>query len=280
MFKPLHVGLIMLGRLKTLIFLIFMWQAFWSWMYFKIGADVVSMMMQRFPNESFTPMSRHLFTFQSEFLFMNTSMAMPTLSIILTLLAIRYIVSPIIQSGLYYTLREEGERSLHLFFKGIRQWCFTFYITNGIKWLLMAFPLLWLLDDWISQWQKAYRIEMFIQESSSSLIWYLFYVFVISMWVMWVQIVIVQHPNVPLVSCFARGLWFMVRNLFKILLIFILLLFILFFISAAFEGIAYFLTGWILLAVQQLSIFWRTFGKVWYVSTWNQYYKSKKPLVI
>lgn len=280
MLKLLYTGLMALSRFKGVILLIFIWQALWSWIYFKMGTDLVSLIMRHYPNDSFTPMSRHLFNFQSEFLFMKTSMAVPSLSILITLLAIRYVVSPVIQSGLYYTLREENGRSLHLFFKGIRQWCFKFYLTNGIKWLLMAFPLLWLINDWISNWQDAYRVEMFIQESSPSLIGYLIYVFLISMWIMWVQIVMVQHPNIPFLGTFLRGLWFMVRNLLPILLLFLFLLCILLFISAAFEGIAYLLAGWSLLAVQMLGTFWRTFGKIWYVSTWNQYYKSKKPLVI
>jgi hypothetical protein len=221
MLKTFYSGWMALNRIKSVIALIFVWHVLWGALFYTLSKEIIAWIMFRLPNASFTPLMNSLFSFEAEFLIMNTSVVISSLSVIFTLLAIRYLFSPIIQAGLYYTLKELGDRPLHLFFQGIRKWCVTFYITNGIKWLLMILPLVWL-----------------------------------------------------------SGLWFMIRNGVTILILFLLLGLSIFLLTGFFEGIAYFLTGWFLLGIQQLSLLVRTIGKVLFLATWTELYRSKKPLVL
>jgi hypothetical protein len=280
MFKPVHSGFFLMTRQKSVLLIIFLWQALWSWIYFTVIKEVVQNVMLRFPNDTFSPVSRSLFSFEGEFLLLKTSFAVPTLSVILTLLSIRYLFSPIIQAGLYYSLKENRERPLYQFLKGIRKWGLTFYLTNGVKWLLIALPLFWLVDYWSLSLESAYRLEQFLSSIISSLLWYFGYVFVVYMWVMWVQIRAVHDTETPIVQSFFKGLWFMVRHLISIIILFVTLLFFVLLLTAVFEGIAYFLAGGLLLLTQQLSVLWRVFGKVWFLSTWMELYKEKNSMAV
>jgi hypothetical protein len=273
MFKPIHSGLLLMTRQKSVLLIIFLWQALWSWIYFTAGKEVVQNVMYRFPDASFSPLSQSLFSFEREFLLMRTSLAIPTLSIVLTLLIIRYLFSPIIQAGLYCSLKENRENPLIQFINGIRQWSLTFYLTNGVKWLLIGLPLVWLVGHWRTNLENAYRLEPFLHSITDSLLWYGAYIFVVYMWVMWVQITIVHEPHTSIAKAFTGGLWFLIRSLIPILVLFVALLFIVLFFTAAFEGIAYFLAGGLLLLAQQLSVLWRVFGKVWFLSTWMEFYR-------
>lgn len=276
MLKPIASGLLLLNRRKTIVLLILMWTGVWSGVYSYWLKDLVNEILLRLPINTFSPLSLSLLNFEAEYLMMKTSMAVPTVGVILTLFAIRYLITPVIQAGLYHVLINPTDRAVADFKEGVRQWAGPFYVILAVKWAILVLPLLILVVKWMTAWKEAYYIQTFLDKVMTSVIAYIVYFIFISFWFMWVQIAVVNHPSRTIPQQLCHGLWFLLKKSFPIIILVGVLLFGFTVIGIVIEGVAALSAGLLLVLLHQLSILWRSFTKIWFISSSIDFYKTNQ----
>jgi hypothetical protein len=261
-------GLRKLGKLKTVIFALLLWQLLWSTVLVVIAKPVVDSILYRWPNEDLSGMTSYLYSFEFQFLLMNGGLTQAVMGTLLSLLAIRYLFSPLIEAGLYYSLYRAGGGSISPFLSGIRRYAKAFYAMHAIQWLFIFIPLLFLWGDWSESWHNGYRIDSFLIEHQSSILSFIVYFLFIKLWLTWAQLTLISESELPLWKAYTVSLWYLVRRFYLWFMIGIIYLLLSTLLMGALEGIALLVTGTALLLIQQLSLFSRTICKVWLIGSW------------
>lgn len=135
-------------RHKYVGVLIFIYRLMWGFLLFRFVDSVITPVLSRYPNVGAGKDAAALFLIEAEFRLLRTDLADPLLWMLGGMLAIRMIIAPLINAGLFYsfhhahmTREEDGTRML----AGIRQRWKPIVLLYGIENALILLPVVWLL---------------------------------------------------------------------------------------------------------------------------------------
>ncbi len=137
-------GLQLARRQSFAIGVMFLFQFFWSMLFYQFIQDHVVSVMKRFPPQQLAIERVDLFLNESALLLFETELAQPFLWTLLFFILARFVISPFITAGVYDSLHSEGPRGT-IFIQGMKRLSAFFTILFWLRSLLTAIPLYWLI---------------------------------------------------------------------------------------------------------------------------------------
>lgn len=132
-------------RSAFLIFLLFLYQYVIGWMLFRMVKSHVIPLLHRYPGGELTDYSTQLFLLEAQFRLLKTDLIAPYLWTLGIFLALRMLLTPLINCGIFHALAHGQERGgqRRAFFRGIRQHAKPFLLLYLLQIILTAAPLIW-----------------------------------------------------------------------------------------------------------------------------------------
>lgn len=166
-------------RHKYVGVLIFIYRLTWGFLLFRFVDSVVTPVLARYPDMGPGKDAAALFLIEAEFRLLRTDLADPLLWMLGGMLAIRMIITPLINAGLYYSFhhahmtREDGSGTRML--TGMRKRWKPIVLLYGIENVLILLPIVWLLPVAKSHFFTAASASGWLQEllpyAASWLVW-------------------------------------------------------------------------------------------------------------
>jgi len=95
-------------RHRYVIVLLFLYQLLWGFAIYRMAEGVIRPLLLRYPGVTRDSAALERFLYEAQFRLLKTDLAQPYLWGLLLLLLLRMAVSPLINAGLYYSLRRSG----------------------------------------------------------------------------------------------------------------------------------------------------------------------------
>ncbi|WP_020618483.1 hypothetical protein [Paenibacillus daejeonensis] len=131
-------------HLYIVIFL-FLYQLLWGFGLYRYVESTFIPLLKRFPDTLPAERAVQVFLMEAQFQLMKTDLIQPYLWTLGALLLVRMLFSPLIQSGLLYSLRHATDEGGTKFFQGIRASWKKITLLYWIKSILVLAPAWWLL---------------------------------------------------------------------------------------------------------------------------------------
>lgn len=148
--------------------LIFIYRLMWGFLLFRFIDSVVTPVLARYPDLGPGKDAAALFLIEAEFRLLRTDLADPLLWMLGSMLAIRMIVTPLINAGLFYSFHHthmaREDKSGTRMLAGIRQRWKPIVLLYGIENALILLPFVWLLPVAKSQFFAAASASGWLHE--------------------------------------------------------------------------------------------------------------------
>lgn len=128
-----------------IVILLFIYQLLWGFFLFRFVQSIVTPLLKRFPDTMQSDQAIYWFVMEAQFQITKTGLLQPYLLTLAALLAIRMIITPLINAGLIYSLHKSSDTGDTYFFEGIRTAWKPVALLYAIKSLLILLPLAWYL---------------------------------------------------------------------------------------------------------------------------------------
>ncbi|OPH49006.1 hypothetical protein BC351_37890 [Paenibacillus ferrarius] len=125
--------------------ILFVYQMGWGILLYKLVQGVLVPLMHRFPGADQPKEALQLFLAESQFQIMKTDLIYPYLWWLAALLLLRMLLTPLLNSGVYYSLTHSEQNAGYRFFRGIKELMLPFLLAYITRITLTAAPLIWLL---------------------------------------------------------------------------------------------------------------------------------------
>jgi len=146
MSQRLRQGWNMTRRHFNVILLYFFYQALWGFVLYRIIDHIVSPLLLRYPKITNHAEALQLFWIENQFNLIKTDLIIPYVWGLAGILLLRMIITPIMQSGIYYSLYEMSQGSKHTAFrKGISLCWKPMMLVYWLKSFAIVAPLIYLL---------------------------------------------------------------------------------------------------------------------------------------
>ncbi|CAM3412052.1 hypothetical protein [Marinicrinis lubricantis] len=158
-----------------LILMFYFYHFIWGFFLYRLIRSITVPILQRYPGDVLNPMDLKLYWLEFHFRLTKTDMIEPYLWGLGGLLLLRMVLTPILQSGLFYTFHVTGHRQRRSFRKGVQKYAKVFALYYGLRVVLTAAPLYWLLPLWIGKLQTHYELLPYLEEVWLTFALYLVY---------------------------------------------------------------------------------------------------------
>ncbi|MCM3342217.1 carbamoyl transferase [Paenibacillus sp. MER TA 81-3] len=122
--------------------ILFLYQLLWGFFVYRFIDGIVLPVLLRYPNPAPTEMSSQLFLIESQFHLSKTNDYAPYLWIVVGCMAIRMLLTPFIEAGLFYAIAHPRQSGL-TFFQGIKVVWKPMLLLYTIKTVLLLAPAYW-----------------------------------------------------------------------------------------------------------------------------------------
>jgi hypothetical protein len=131
-----------------LVLILFAYRLGWGIAFYGIVQSIVVPLLHRYPGIQAAKGQTELFLAEGQFQLLKTDFIDSYLWLFLGLLLTRMIITPMLNAGIYYSLRQTHLNSGYRFFKGIRELGGAFLLYYLVQMLLTLAPLYILLPKW------------------------------------------------------------------------------------------------------------------------------------
>ncbi|RXZ79989.1 hypothetical protein EBB07_20765 [Paenibacillaceae bacterium] len=128
-----------------IVILLFLYQLLCGFFLYRFVDSIVVPLLKRYPDTLQSQSTVHLFITEAQFQLMKTDILHPYLWTLGILFGIRMLMTPLINAGLFYSLRNATDEGGTRFFEGIRRAWKPVTLLYWITLLLIAAPGWWLL---------------------------------------------------------------------------------------------------------------------------------------
>ncbi|GFZ96824.1 hypothetical protein GCM10008018_49010 [Paenibacillus marchantiophytorum] len=176
--------------------ILFVYQMGWSILLYKLVQGVLVPLMHRFPGGQQPKEALQVFLAESQFQLMKTDLSHSYLWWLGALLALRMLLTPVLSSGVYYSLTHSEQNAGYRFFRGIKVLTLPFLLAYITRIALTLLPLIWLLPK--AQTTLAHSTS-YEQAALQLLPWFigmLVYGFLFHLLFMYVQFALAGHLGV------------------------------------------------------------------------------------
>ncbi|NBI31057.1 hypothetical protein [Chengkuizengella marina] len=234
-----------------------------------IEVGIVSI-SQRFPDSNLMD-ARQLFIIEGQFLITDGDFMLKYLSPLLIFIGIRWIVSPLMNAGLFYAIHhKDSHSSKPLFLQGVLKLGSSFFIISCIHLLLSSFPLFWIFS-FLKNTLESYTTPMsLLWNAAPILITYIVYTWIIHILFMYIQWGKTTNNNItsPIV--------FMLKNIVITMGLSLIIMIIIGVVTALFFSTSMMWVGFLAIIVNQIQYFIRVYLKIWEISTQYHFWVQKK----
>ena len=127
------------------IAMLFLYQLLWGFFLFRAVEGVLVPLLKRYPDPLAAQGAVQLFLIEAQFQVMKTDVLVPYLWALGGLFAVRMLLTPVINAGLFYSLQHATPESGTKFFAGVRAAWGKVAAVYAAELLLMFAPLVWLV---------------------------------------------------------------------------------------------------------------------------------------
>jgi hypothetical protein len=255
-------------RLKSVLFILFVYQWAWGMFIYTHIKSVVIPALQRYPESDLSPASAYLYWAESHFRIMKTDMALQYLWIPLVILAIRMLIAPFINSGLYHTIQcTEGSR--REFLAGIKRLIKPFALLYALQMLLTLVPIYWLLAVSKDAFATHYSYESIMTAVAPYLVGYFLYVYIIKIIFVYIQLAIAANSRLSV------SIQTLARHFLTILGLAAMIWIAAGAVSAVVISASMVWAGFLAVALHQLFYFVKVIFRVWEITTQYHYWNTK-----
>ncbi|SEC22431.1 hypothetical protein [Paenibacillus sp. GP183] len=251
------------------VILMFLYQAGWGVLLYKMIQSILLPLMHRYPGAEQPAFALKLFLAESQFQLFKTDLIQPYIWWLASLFVLRMLVTPLLNAGIYYSLAHPELNAGYRFVKGIRELSLRFFLAYIVQISLTLTPLFWLVPKFQTSWSTQSSYVSALTAIMPWLIAYLFYSYLLRLCFTYIQFT--QVSRVPLLSSFS----ILLRHGGLILMIGIILLIFSGLLTGTVMTAAYIWTGFIALLIYQLYPFCNMFLQIWSLSAQFQLWSSK-----
>lgn len=255
------------------VIILFLYQLLWSFFLHRFINLAVIAVLSRYPDPPPTEMSRLLYWFEAQLELQHNDAVHQYLWILLGLIALRLLLSPLLESGILYGLLPQDLRKGGLpFFRGMKEFWKPATLFYGLELMLLSLPCFWIGPRVLEQ------LPALIRDSSdfssilivgSYLLTYLIYGWLIHQVILFIKFGYL----------FKAGIWISLLTCLRHLLQGILIALILggftLGLFLLFGAFSWFFTGILALVLQQTYPFFRSLFQVWNVTSQYQLWHTR-----
>lgn len=256
-------------RQPFLLFILFSYRLGWGFLLYTIVQSIVEPLLKRYPGKSISAAQDQLFWAESQFQLTKTNFIDSYVWLFFGLLIARMILNPLLNAGIYYSLRQTHLHLGYRFFKGIRVLGASYFLLYGLQMLLTLGPLYWLFPLALQVITKSLNYETAVRQLFPHLIGFLVYGYLLHLGFMYLQFG--KAATRSLLTSINAAL----RGSFTILAISLLLIITSLLIGLLALTMLWFWAGfWAFLLYQTLRL-GQTFVDLWAVASQHEIYVEK-----
>lgn len=242
--------------------LLFLYQAIWSFLLYRSVQGMVTSTLKRYPEVTGSSEATTLFWIENQFLLMKTDFIKPYLISFFVLLAVRMIITPFIQSGLYHSIYAQATGKGGTSFRdGIKHYWKPVITLYWIKNALLLTPLFWIIKP---LWQ-AFMSNPSIYSVISIIDWKTM------IYICWAVLIYIGFYIMQLGAASSIGIRPILKQAGKQMLHFLLLTVVIILIGAAIQTslnlVAFTWASLLALVTYQLIPLIRTMLQIWLISS-------------
>jgi hypothetical protein len=143
-------------RSRFLLLLLFLYQYITGFTLFKYVKATVVPLLHRYPDNELMESASRLFWIEAEFQLTKTDLITPYVWTFAIFLLVRLIVTPVMNSGIYYALTNNEGSQRKAFTLGVKKYAKPFFLLYALQSLLTLAPLLWAVPRALEAASTAY----------------------------------------------------------------------------------------------------------------------------
>lgn len=116
----------------------------WGFALYRYVAAIVTPLLYRYPQEG-SVAATHLFWAEAQFRLTKTDLALPYLYGLVGLLLLRWLMTPLVNAGVYYSLHEKQWNAGYRFCQGVKALAGPFMVYALARLGLLLAPLIWII---------------------------------------------------------------------------------------------------------------------------------------
>jgi len=249
--------------------LLFLYQALWGFLLFRTIDQITSPLLLRYPSVSNSAEALQMFWIEIEFQLLKTDILLPYIISFILLLVLRMLITPIWQSGIFYSAHAMcGGEQRSNFRKGIRTCWKPMMLLYWIKSLLIIAPLLWILSPLMKEENKAVALQAVL--GTSPWIWAVFLLWAALVTIVGYMIQLGIGAEQPLLKATTGSL----KHIGKVVLLGIIIVALYGVISLSIHALSILWVTFISFLLYQLLPFIRSTCDIWLVSSQYSAIKS------
>lgn len=241
--------------------LLFFYQALWGFLLFRMIDHIVSPLLLRYPAITDSPEALQLFWAEAQFQLLKTDLLVPYVYTMLALLLLRMLITPVLQSGIFYSIHAMSNGEQHSSFrKGIRSCWKPMLLLYWIKNLAIIAPMIWLIAPVLNGQENSSALLTVLQ--TSKWVWLAFLLWAVVINLIGYMMQLGVGAGLSIVESITSGL----KHLGKILIIGALILTLYGAVSVSIHALSMLWVTFISFVLYQLLPLIRSTCKLWLVS--------------
>ncbi|MFC0215498.1 hypothetical protein ACFFK0_24190 [Paenibacillus chartarius] len=166
---------------------LFVYELLWGFILYRYVSSLLTPLLHRYPGEGLPSGAGQLFYAESHFRLTKTDLIEPYLWTFAVLLALRMIVTPLLNAAVFYSLERRDLNAGYRFFRGIKELGGIYFLYYAILTVLIAAPLPWLFGIVGSLYEAHFLSDRMLLALLPYAGGYLLYVFLLQLLFMYVQ---------------------------------------------------------------------------------------------
>ncbi|MBP1994956.1 hypothetical protein [Paenibacillus eucommiae] len=254
------------------VIMMFLYQAVWGMILYKLVQSVLVPLMHRYPDANQPRAAMELFLMEGQFQLLKTDLLHSYVSWLVILLIIRMLFTPLLNAGIYYSLTHDQLHAGYRFFKGIRELALPYLLYYILQLAATMLPVIWLFPKIQSLWSTHGSYPSALTAILPWLIGIACYSYGVRLLFMYIQFA--RASRVPLLTSlpiFLRYSWLIVFTALLMLLLSGLL-------AGTMITATYIWAGFAALLIYQLYPLLKIFMQIWNIAAQFQLYAEKENL--
>jgi hypothetical protein len=251
------------------VILLFLYQLLCGLVLYKMVQSIVVPLMHRYPGADQPAAATQLFLAESQFQLFKTDLIQPYLWWLGIFIAVRMLVTPLLNAGIYYSLAHPEHPAGYRFVSGIKELALPFFFYYLAQLALTFTPLIWLLPKFKYVWSINVTYQAALLDLLPWMIGFVIYGLLIQLLFTFIQFA--KASRIRALS----GLTFLLKYGLSVITIAVIL--VLF--SGILTGVAvtasYIWAGFLALLIYQFYRLIHVFVQIWLIAAQYQLWSSE-----
>jgi hypothetical protein len=125
------------------ILVLFLYQLVWGWLFYRFIRSVVDPLLHRYPGGGSSKEAVELFLAEGQFRLLKSDLAEPYLWTLAAFAAVRLLLTPVLNAGLYYSFHRTDLNPGYRFVTGVKRFTMPFLFLHLFRTAVILAPVLW-----------------------------------------------------------------------------------------------------------------------------------------